>query len=162
MLDNFQIQKLLPGVKIMLYEQLQGVNNIDQIIPPQGCIMLMPGKSRTNGHWVCLFHDPLGNIVFFDSYGGLPDEAEEFDINNSLPHHLYRRLSYLLYKSKRNIFYNQFQLQSWDDKISSCGMWCIARLKLKNLTDEEFYNMWRDKPNEPLSDKLIEHFVLNY
>ena len=160
MLRSGDIIKYLPGVNILRYEDLENVRRIENVIPPQGLILLYPGKSNISGHWVCLFIK--GNtIFFFDSYGNLVDQAEQYDINNNIKPNMWRRLTKLLYETPLNVDFNNYQLQSYDINVQTCGYWCVARLKNKNLSTDQFFKVWMVEPGGTIPDELVKYYVEN-
>lgn len=161
MLTNTDIYNLVPGVKIILYKDLYNVNNIESIIPPAGLVILTPGTSEYNGHWICLFID--GIIYYFDPFGNYVDESLEYDVNNTLSNNEMGRLSLLLEESPLPVDFNNWQVQS---KISeNCGYWVVARLLMRDegiITTDDFYEFWRLKPDSELPDNLVKYWVENY
>ena len=70
----------------------------------------------------------------------------------------YRYLTQLLYnftKKGGKVDYNQYQLQSKNPNITTCGNWVIARLIFRNLSTEHFAQLFRP----PNSDKLVVEFT---
>jgi hypothetical protein len=143
----------------MLYKELENVENIEDVIPPNNClIILYPGFKETSGHWTVLFIEN-NTIFFFDPFGNLPDEACEYNQNDWDPEQ-YRRLSYLLAKSPLPVDFNNYQLQSLPE--TTCGYWCIARVKMRKYSTDDFFQFWKVKPNQSLPDDLVKYYVENY
>src|ERR1700752_4623163 len=77
-LSNHDIMSLLHDkVNIVLYPDLHKYQNIDQLLDPYDCcIILYEAKSKPSpyGHWCALIkRDNM--IEFFNPYGGLPDAS---------------------------------------------------------------------------------------
>lgn len=142
-LSDGDIKKLLPGIKIWTYPQLQNLKNIDMMFDKKGrAIVLHLIDSPNSGHWTCLIKKPTG-IEFFDPYGDKPadqldtvpkdklvelDESEPFLMN-------------LLKGSGHKVIYNGRQFQKWNtakQDTSTCGRWCITRLLYAPKTLDEF------------------------
>ena len=70
--DN-DIRTYFPNAKIILYNKLNDMEHIDELLPNnKSYAFVLIEDSPNRGHWVCL--DKLNNkINFFDSYGGAPD-----------------------------------------------------------------------------------------
>jgi len=160
MLSAIDLMNYLPGVNIIQYHTLSQINKIEDILGKKGCIILYPVKSNTNGHWVSIHLNPKDNkIYFFDSYSGFIDTQLKYRCRNMYWKKSWsNRLSKLLYDSKHEIDYNEFQLQSNDRDDTNCGYWCLARLKLNDLTAQEFYNVFNFN-NLKKSGKAVVNFV---
>jgi hypothetical protein len=158
MLSGGDILNLVPGVKVIQYKSLSRVRRIQDIIPPQGLVILTPTVNSSQGHWVCLYYHN-GILHFFDSYGNKPDEALTYDKGN-LGANERGRLNQLLLESNLPVDFNNYQLQSADPSISTCGYWCVIRLWMKDLSTEEFFQIWKLREGqEHLPDELVEYFV---
>ena len=94
-----------------------------------------------SGHWQLLMKDD-DKIIFFDSYGLLPDQCKKWlSINNLVELKEYPNyLSDLLVLSKDRIFYNPFRYQSYKHNVNTCGRWCVARALHKSINGKEFKN----------------------
>ena len=58
-------------------------------------------------------------------------------------HALKGKLSQLLHDTPLEVDFNNYQLQSADYRnISSCGQWCVARLRMQDLSTDEFAELW--------------------
>lgn len=164
MLTGEQILKKLPYVNIILYEDLPKYKTIESALGKQGLIILYPVKNSTHGHWTCVFRNPNDNkIYFFDSYGYVPDDQLGFMSNKAIKHFDPRDFMYLtklLYNTDREIDYNNYQFQSDDPNVTTCGYWCLARLSFRNLNSEEFYDLFH-KERGVNPDYLVQYYV-NY
>jgi hypothetical protein len=101
------------------------------------------------GHFVCIFENHEG-INFFDPLGFFPDDelnvASHYAIKQL--HHDYTYLLKLLLTSDKPVIYNEYKLQLHG--TSTCGMWCVIRLLLRDMTNEEFHNLFKDKQNRDI------------
>ncbi len=161
-LYDYEIKEIVPGVRTILYEQLMNIDRLDRHTIGNGLCILFPGKSRKSGHWVCLYiSNDNRKIIYFDSYGspkGRLEQAEDYNLQKWDPR-IKRRLTRLLYESPYEIEYNEYQLQSADPKISSCGYWICARLLMKDLSVTEFAYLWRIKDDGTLPDDLVVYYI---
>jgi hypothetical protein len=159
-LSEQDILRYVPGVNIIRYKDLDKIRNIEDIIPKAGLVILYPGRTSNSGHWICLFINKK-KLWVFDSYGNKIDEALEYD-QGTLDPRMYNRLSYLLAKSPLPIDFNNYQFQSAGKQVT-CGYWCVARLRNKNLTTDQFFELWGlNDTDQYLPDELVEYYVKNY
>jgi hypothetical protein len=170
MLSGLQLKQLIAGVKVIIYQDLNRVNHIDEILPQAGLIILYPSMERGKinhslGHWVCLFKK--GNkIIYFDPYGTKIDQCLiDFETLNYFRDGEKFMLSQLLADSDYDVDFNNYQLQNGFKKgskeIDTCGYWCVARLRLKNLDTDQFFEIFSRENNPGDMDKLIIDFVKN-
>jgi hypothetical protein len=136
---------------VVLYSQMCTYNSIDELIKPyNSCLILYEEKPNT-GHWCCLtLHDNL--LEYFDPYGsdkkmeysGQPDSSLKFipepfrqESNQDVPY-----LSLLMLKCPYKLSYNEYQFQELDKYVKTCGRWCLLRICLKDLTLEQFRDLF--------------------
>ncbi len=140
-LSNRDILKLLDNQSnIILYPDIHKFDNIDQLIQPYGsCIILYEAKPHY-GHWCALLKTNNTDIEFFNPYGGIVDDSldrikDKYKIatNQAFPY-----LSYLMYKSNYNLFYNEFQFQNDGSDNRTCGRHCVVRVLRSNLDIYEY------------------------
>lgn len=163
-LSNEELDEILgKDTLIYRYPMLAKYQNIDDLLGPnRECIILyMTGENY--GHWTCLFEAPDGTLEFFDSYGYFIDD--ELDFNNDLhfrreQNQDYPHLTWLLYNSGYPISYNQYQFQSDNKDITTCGRHVAVRLLLRHLTLDEykdFIDSFKDDPDTVVT--LLTSFV---
>jgi hypothetical protein len=145
MLDN--------RVKIVSYDELQDYKSFRELMDPyQAVIILYPNHNDPDiGHWVTCFIMPGSNIVqYFDSYGCYPDEPVG-EFNEDAIHERKRiepKLLELLIDSPYadNVYWNETPFQSETIATSTCGLWCVFRLKNNHLTEDGFKKLYYDAP----------------
>lgn len=156
-LSSTDISKFLNGkANIIAYDTLHKYNHIDQLLGKYGsCVILFLTKPNY-GHWTCVFNNINGAIEFFDSYGFKPDsELKYIDKNfRNISYQNYPYLDALLYDSGRNIEYNDHQFQSKKPNHNTCGRWVCLRLLFKDLTLEEFSNLFNIRNADMIITKL--------
>lgn len=156
MLSGSQILEYLPKVNILRYLDLYQYEKIEDAMGEQGLVILYPVDSNNSGHWCCIFNNPIDDkLYFFDSYGFIPDDQLNFTPHKRfvLDQDWFRYLTELLYTSPREIEYNEYQFQSMEPEVTTCGYWCIARLIFYYLNTEEFKYLFRDGCD---LDELVE------
>tara|TARA_R110000787_G_scaffold48261_2_gene116445 strand:- start:1706 stop:2038 length:333 start_codon:yes stop_codon:yes gene_type:complete len=97
-------------------------------------------------------------IFFFDSYGLVPDNELKFLIPIDLKKELnsnHRYLTELLYNSGKKVEYNQYKLQKKNGDITTCGKWCVNRLRFPEISVEEYHNIFKEASKYIQNDKLI-------
>lgn len=150
-LSNHDISKLLHGqTNIFTYPQLSNFNNIEEVLEPYNCCVILYMTKKNYGHWCCLTQHK-DRISFFDPYGGqnLPDE----ELKN-IPEHFRREsgqdfphLSYLLYNSGYPIEYNNYKFQKHKQDTNTCGRHCINRIRNRHLNIDQYYEMMKGEAN---------------
>lgn len=174
MLSGLDIMRLIPQTNVLRYEDLEDYNTIESALGDNNSLVLLyPTMSNSIGHWCCLFINPRDQkLYFFDSYGIIPDDQLEFrtkeylsrsEFNDGFDPDLYRYLTKLLYKTKREVDYNPYHFQSDDPDITTCGYWCVTRIIFNTLTADEFYNLFQPfTSHEITQDDLVLAFIQSY
>lgn len=145
-LSNTEISSLLNGkVKVLTYPELAQYNDIDELLDPYGCAIILYMTRKNFGHWIALIKQGKNLIEHFDSYGIKPDNELKFikshmreELDEEYPH-----LTYLLYHSPYKLSFNQYKLQKTDKGISTCGRWSASRCLLKDLPLDEFVKLFK-------------------
>jgi hypothetical protein len=140
------------SINIVCYNELENYNNIFDLLGKNLCCVILYNYGGNNqnqyGHWCCVYlnYDKKGKprLIFFDSYGcEIDDEDENFgyikDFFKQKEYTLYPFLSKLLLDSGMDIHYNNYQLQSFDDGVSTCGRWCAMVLITRADVDDFYY-----------------------
>lgn len=145
-LTNYNIFNLLDKkIRILTYPELARYTDINKILAPNDCFVLLYMTNYNYGHWCCVMkHDD--RIEFFDPYGdALPDDEFKF-----VPYHfrkiskqIFPHLTYLLYKSNMPIEYNNYKYQKRGRDIKTCGRHCTFRLLNKDLKLDEYNELMK-------------------
>ena len=159
-MDDADIRHYLPKAKILTYNQLAKVKDIEKLLPHHKSyfILLYPVETTTNGHWVCVTRYDK-TLEYFDSYGLQPDKPLEWGKFKQTPHYL----SQLLAKTKLKIHYNTIDFQNKRDyTISTCGAFVVFRiltLTEMNLDLEKnniMLNTLKDTQEKSYDDIVVE------
>lgn len=170
MLDN--------KVNIVTYDELKNIQSFQQLMEPyQSAIILYPNYADPNiGHWICVFVQPgMNRVQYFDSYGCfIDDPILEFnkDVKKddtiqypSTRNKLEPLLVKLLLDSpyKDSVYFNETPFQDLDKGTSTCGLWCVIRIKENHMSENEFKKLYYDYPLEHdiLPDILITGVIYN-
>lgn len=141
-LSNEDILNLLDGkTNIIMYPDLYKYSNIDEILYPyDSCVLLFAAK-KNYGHWTAIIKRD-NELEFFNSYGGWPDDSLKhipyhyaIVSNQNIPY-----LSFLMYCSKYDLFYNEFQFQKKNKDIKTCGRHCVVRVFNKDMDIYQYKN----------------------
>ncbi len=127
--------------KIMTYNELEGYDDIDDVLDENGCCIVLYETKKNYGHWVCILK--RGNTIeHFDSYGTFPDDELKFvpEYYREMNYKGYPHLTALLFfsKHKYKIEYNQFKLQKKRKGVNTCGRWVAMRIVCKDMPIEKF------------------------
>jgi hypothetical protein len=160
-LNDADIKKILPSIKITTYPQLEHMNSIDELFDRKGrAILFCPNAAPTVGHWVCLIRRP-DSIEYFDSYGDKPEgykkglgEAHKEELNIDEPY-----LTRLLRASGKPVFYNTKAFQTSRGDVASCGRHCIARLLYAPNSIDEYNQIVESSGLSP--DKFVSGLTFN-
>lgn len=136
-LNGLEMMKLNPDAKLITYDQLNKINNIDEMFKTTNkLIILYLLHSPNSGHWVCLVKNPNNTYTFFDSYG--KDIDEQLDRLTPYQRKLYNeqqdRLRQLL--KDKNVIYNNVLMQGRNTKV--CGMYVTHFLHNSFLTIKDY------------------------
>ena len=155
-LSSRQIKNELPGVPIHIYADLNRFTTLEQVLGSRGAaVLLYPGESDTNGHWVTLFKNKNDKgkpiIEFFDPYGTSIDQEFQYTPIKH-PHYLAR----LMVNSPYDIEYNEYRMQKMEPNISTCGKHVINRLKNRHLTLKQYAHMFKGEPGGVTADQIVQ------
>ena len=153
LLSKTDIERLFNGkIKVILYSDIADYKTIEDLLYPYNRVCILYYWRKYHGHWVCVFKNKNGRFEIFYSFGTFPDGTLK-DINMNFrkeTNQAHKHLTELLYKGGREVEYNDKKLQS--NKSATCGRWCVYRMKRKDLTIEEFQDLFKNIINK---DKKI-------
>lgn len=159
---NDMMKALNYKCNLLTYTELTKYNNIFDAMGEYKVLILLYLSKKNYGHWTTVFERDNGNIEFFDSYGYLMDDELKLIKNlnfKTLSSQNKPYLTYLLYKSKRSIEYNNYQFQEKNKRIATCGRHVLIRLKFKYLTIDEYINYIKDININP--DIIVSFLTYN-
>lgn len=180
-LTGEEMKKMIPWeINMIIYPQLDDFQNIDDILGPTGCCVLLfennrsydtGGETTHSGHWTCLVRsqddENNSSINFYDSYGFKPDDQKK-KIDKDFMNMIDMRdnvLSELLYKACNEldevIEYNEKRHQVMKKGINTCGRWVCLRILMKDISMndfQKFVNYLKYKYNRNL-DKMISNMT---
>lgn len=141
-LSNIDIVNALDNkVKTVIYGDIKDMTTADEFFYPYDSVVLLYETDVDVGHWICVQRrvNDKGEIYieFFDPYGDNLDETLEFSVNDKYPY-----LTKLFYESGIDDYiWSNMRLQKLEDNVNTCGRWCIARLRYKDLCLGHFQDM---------------------
>lgn len=161
-LSDDDLRRITSGIcNVYEYKDILRFNDIDELLEPNGCAIILYNTDFKFGHYTCLlkFGD---TIEFFDSLA-LPVDWELLFVkknkrkllDESEPH-----LSKLLAQSPYKIIYNKKKLQKFSNQVSTCGRWCAIRVALKDVPLNKFQNFFLNQSKSP--DYLVTAFTLGF
>ncbi len=158
--------------KIWLYQDLEEVTNIAQILPTAGsfAILFLPqskGNLEEVGHWVVLLRGIGSTILYFDPEGHRPDKRLSWVQGK----HRFRKvkdqdephLSMVLNQALKDGFTIKFNSEPYQTPgTDTCGKWVVARvlhfLAHKGETDGKTFKKWANRnvdEGETLDEMII-------
>ena len=157
------IEKQLPNVQIIKYNQLDNYHSIDNLLSNQNMTVILVETQINSGHWMCVLK--YNNIVeVFDSYGLPIDDGLKYvnlKMRNELDE-LVPELSLMLDKCPYKVIYNKTDLQEWDPDIRTCGRHVCLRLKMKHLNLPQYIKwMTNEAKKRKMSYDEVACFYIN-
>lgn len=150
-LSNDDINRVLGGTKIYAYPELKQYASLDDALDDKGrMVLLYLTENAQTGHWVCVYKDG-STIRYFDPYGKPPENPKSWisRAQNAKYGQEQNYLSQLLRKTGKPVFYNTHAYQKIGDDVNTCGRHAIARLLLKDMNDEQYYETVKDSDVNP-------------
>lgn len=156
-LGEDDMRKLVPGVKVVSYPDLQG-QTVDSVLGKDGlAALLFLTENQQMGHWTSLIRHNPQLIEYLDSYGLQPDgdrvwldKKEKVKLDEVLPH-----LHNLLQPFQRGggrVIYSTSKLQRDVPNVNTCGRHVAARMLYRD-TPLSTYQKWLGKEGSP-DDKV--------
>lgn len=132
------IKKICDGkVDIVVYHQLNEYNSLQELMGEFGAVCLLYETKQNFGHWTCLLDYP-DHIEFFDSYGFAPDQELNYARYDNNAY-----LTNLINGSSKPVRYSKARLQTFAEEVNTCGRWTSCRIKMRNLTNEQFSSLFK-------------------
>ena len=174
-LNGTDIDYLTKGkAKVILYEDLQNVNNIldifglfdanlksskDDFLPQKkgsktfvfdNVIMLFPVKSNTNGHWIAIMkNNKTQTITHWDPYGFSWIEEMPYTQNKYVKMNLLGNLYNLAKYNGWNVQWNKYKFQEQKNNINTCGRHCCIRVRFDYLDNDKYAKMMLNQKMKP-------------
>ena len=143
-------------ITVIKYSELDNYNNMEDLFKECDRVLLLYESKINSGHWTCLINQPK-QIVFFDPYSLEPDSQLAFtnikfreSIGIKKPY-----LSYLMYKTKKPIDYNNVQLQVLKEGVETCGYWCAVRMMCDDINNDRFNKAFKTIPISKRDNAII-------
>jgi hypothetical protein len=132
--------------KILLYSDLEQVNDIDEILEPYGCCIILYQLEANVGHWCCVMKHNNQTLEFFDPYGLEIDEELKYSKYNLRKHNgeVVPHLTALIEKSNYNVNSNKVKLQEFKEHVNTCGRWVGMRIRFKDISIKKFIDLFTD------------------
>jgi len=163
-LNLYDMQALLPGVRVILYPELKDVRDIDDLLGPTGkVVILFLTTGISTGHWIAVYRrgDTVG---FFDSYGLKPD-AQRGWLSHSQQVKLHQDKDLLRglfdreLRTGSNITFSPYQFQDAHDESETCGRHVALRLHQSHLTDPQ-YRVWLEGKGTAVGANTFDEAVV--
>jgi hypothetical protein len=131
---------------IIVYPELYKAKNIDELLTPYGCCVILYMSAQNYGHWVCLIKNK-NTLEFFCSYGMMIDDQLLFipkDFANQT-HQNYPYLTKLIAESRYRLSVNTKQIQAYDEKVASCGRHVALRILYRKVPLNKYLKLMQDQ-----------------
>ena len=147
-------------VNFVQYSDVHKISTIDELLGPHRKCVLLYQTSHNYGHYVAIWE--INNTIFFsDSYGSKPDTQLNF-----VPHDMKQELNSnhnylirLMYESGKKVEFNQYQLQSREPDVSTCGRHVVNRLRFPEISIDEYHDIFKQSSKYISNDELICYLV---
>lgn len=153
-LSKKDIERYFGGkIKVILYDELKNYKTVHDLLKPYNRVCILYYWKKFSGHWVCCFLNKNNRVEIFDSFGSFPDDTlKQINMNfRKDTNQDFKHLTQILYNGNNSIEYNDKKLQ--DAKASTCGRWCIYRMKRNDLSIEQFNDLFKNIKNK--DNKII-------
>jgi len=144
-LDQSDIERLLPGIKVITYPELSRYARIEDTFDRQGrVVVLFLTTGLQDGHWICLHANyRTHTIEFFDSYGLRPDGARKWLSHSKLVQ--LGQVEPVLHDMLKDaqmrgwcVDFSPYHFQNERDDSETCGRHVAVRLQHKDMDIEEY------------------------
>ena len=131
--------------KLILYSDLEQVNNIDEILYQYNCCVILYQLEINVGHYVCLIKHKNNTLEFFDPYGMFIDEELKYSKYNLRRHKgvVTTHLTALIDKSNYKLISNDLKLQKFKEHVNTCGRWVCMRIRFKDVSLKRFAELFK-------------------
>lgn len=143
-LSGIEIQRLT-GKPPILYEDLAKYKRFEDLIGKQGYqIILMQVSSKTDGHYIALGINVVGNPYFFDPYGMSNIEVQQLSTyDKKLPDFITPLLQDYADRHDKKVERNTVDFQTRSGNVADCGRHSsLACLLLRHLTYKELNELY--------------------
>jgi hypothetical protein len=147
-------------VRIVIYNELEGVNDIFELFDPYNAFILFYSTtSDFVGHWVAVvFHQAENTIYFYDSYAlndvKLVALARDTYADTQGRAILSEMIRDAKDKWNTQVKWNTKRMQSTNvDDVSTCGRYAALRVRFADLSNDQFNSILTDKRMS--SDNLV-------
>lgn len=144
-LSGADILRITDGkCKVIAYEDLEGIDRIDQLLEPYGAVVILYETRHNYGHWVCLLKTGESSLEFFDPYALTIDQELNLDNELHLRHHqgaIAPHLSTLIASSNFHVVSNTTRVQEFAEHVNTCGRHVAVRIRFRNLNLKQYIRM---------------------
>ena len=164
-MSDSDLHAYFPGARVVKYSEIPKNKSIMEWLKSGDIVFILYEADVNVGHWasICRSDDA---IFYFDSYGNPPEKPLSWN-NPEKNIELQQEVGVLknmLYKSPLPVYFNDYDYQSKNKSIATCGRWCTAFFahfkkmggdlrSFKKLIDDE------RKKTKKTNDKLITEVV---
>lgn len=162
------------GTKIMTYPQIMQHDTLESMFGKANKVVILylneQNGNSYQGHW-CLITRHNGNVVFFDSYGLMPDEQLKFH-SKSRQRELgqtHNHLTRLLAESPLPVEYNEMKFQKKIRGVNTCGRHVGLRAKFYQVPLVTYQKLFKnlaksginlDMASVELTDPIISRLII--
>lgn len=152
-LADYDVKKIAPNARILLYKDLLEYDNIIDAIGKTGqLILLFPThKDKDNiGHWIAILWKPeIKTIEYFDSYGLSPQAEIGYSDNQNVKQKILNKMISNFMLEGGRFQWNNTRLQVMKNGNDDCGRYASLRCRFYYLTNEEFCKMFKGQKMSP-------------
>jgi hypothetical protein len=163
-LSDSDINDILePDTTVQAYRVLDTLEHIDELFDKLGrAVLLYATENQNTGHWVGLIKRKT-TVEFFDPYGFKPD-TQQTELGEGIDNEEYEQhdhdLTRLLRESGYKVYYNQYQLQDFDDvTLATCGRHVATRLIHYKMSFTKYVEMIKKSGMRP--DDFVAMYTYN-
>ncbi len=160
-LSQDDIQRLC-DTRVVTYPQLADAHSIDQLLYPYNSfVVLILLKNEDYGHWVCVLRQSPTRLLFFDSYGIVPDNefkwiSQKKRVSLGEAEDSLTRLFDQAKHDGYTVEYNEYALQKKNKTVNTCGRWCVMRIWDRDASVREFATDYDDDNVTYYTDAVMQ------
>lgn len=157
-LSGLEMQRMSGVNNVVAYHELNNYRSINQLLGQDGIVIILYEMRENFGHWCCMWRLNTNTLYFFDPYGLKMDTEIKYAHYNirlgSIPH-----LTYLVNLGGYTVVNNTTQMQEFKHQVNTCGRHVVQRILWKNLSNENYVNMFLNQKLKP--DQYVSLLTMN-
>lgn len=126
-MSDSDLHAYFPGARVVKYSEIPKDRSIIDWLAPGDIVFILYEQDFNTGHWASICRSDNA-VYYMDSYGNKPEVPLKWNTSekNIELQQEPGILKNMLYKSPLRVYYNNYDYQSKDKGVATCGRWCTA------------------------------------